>query len=350
MPSLHPAEARRSLLDGSVVALPTDTVPGLAVLQTGPEAGRRLAQEKGYREERPFSLHFSDLQTLQAWAPELPAGLAAWLTLWLPQGVTAVVPTPFLQLPAEWNWPWPKVGLRLVTTPAFRELDLPGPLLMTSINPAGESPLFGPALKAWLEQKGIPFLEGLGSCAEQAASTVVEFDPAPKIRRGEKREGLLKVGMRVLVLCTGNICRSPVGEVLLQRDLRKSWGNPAEQDWQTLGWDVVSAGTFAMPGGPASEHSVAVAQDRGLDLEAHRSQNLEDLWQEPWDLFLGMGQNHLTAVPPGTAADLFDPSHRPVPDPFGGPHQAYETMAAHLEEASAHRVLLWRRWPEGNDA
>src|SRR6478672_949733 len=68
--------------------------------------------------------------------------------------------------------------------------------------------------------------------------------------------------MRILLVCTGNTCRSPLAEVLLRRAL-------AEEKMD--GVVVESAGTGAFGGEPASEGSYLVALENGLDLAAHRA-------------------------------------------------------------------------------
>ena len=334
-----------SLQSGQIVALPTDTVPGLAIRADAPQAFAKLAAMKGYPEPRPFSLHFADLAQVAAIAPDLPPGLAAWLTMNLAQGVTAVLPAEWLALPKAWNWPWPKVGLRLPQNQSFQAAaQVAGcPLLMTSINDANTKPLFGQELQDWLEQKQIPAAAELPTLEAADASAVVEFDPLPQVRRGELPADRLMLGLRILVLCSGNICRSPVGEVMLRAELAAAWG-VSEADLPRLGWEIASAGTFAMPDGPASEHSIEVAAKVGLDLSQHLSANLEDMLDRPWDLFLGMGLNHLAALPESAPMALYDLHGRPVPDPFGGPMLDYQQMCDHLEVATAERIKQWCSW------
>ncbi|MDP7063316.1 MAG: Sua5/YciO/YrdC/YwlC family protein [Planctomycetota bacterium] len=338
-------ELIESLLNGQIVALATDTVPGLAIRADVSDAGAKLAAVKGYEEPRPFSLHFGDLAQVADIAPDLPPGLAAWLTMNLPKGVTAVLPVEWLAMPKAWKWPWPKVGLRWPQNQSFQAAakQVGGPLLMTSINEAQSKPLFGQELITWLTQKGIPAAAELAAQQQASASAVVEFDPLPQLRRGALDAERLILGLRVLVLCSGNICRSPVGEAMLRAELAAAWGI-AEVDLPRLGWEIASAGTFAMPGGPASEHSIEVAAHLGLDLSRHHSANLEDMLSRPWDLFLGMGLNHLAALPEKAPMALYDLHGDPVPDPFGGPLTAYQAMCDHLEQATKERIKQWCSW------
>jgi protein-tyrosine phosphatase len=93
------------------------------------------------------------------------------------------------------------------------------------------------------------------------------------------------MGIEVLVVCTGNICRSPMGEVLLRAHLGVH-GVPAR---------VRSAGTLAWGGG-ATDHAVAVMREHGLDLSGHESRQLDRALVESADLVLGMTRNHVGRV------------------------------------------------------
>ena len=68
----------------------------------------------------------------------------------------------------------------------------------------------------------------------------------------------------ILFVCTGNICRSPMGEALLRHSLTAAGADHP----------VASAGTHAMDGGPATGHGIEVLGDRGIDLTGHLSRHL----------------------------------------------------------------------------
>ncbi|MGI9584350.1 MAG: low molecular weight phosphotyrosine protein phosphatase, partial [Acidimicrobiia bacterium] len=113
---------------------------------------------------------------------------------------------------------------------------------------------------------------------------------------------------RVLFVCTGNICRSPLAEVM------------AADQFKDSGIEFSSAGTIAYGGDPAADNSQIVAEEYGLDLSAHRSRRLTaDL--NP-DLVFGMEQGHLnssrrvfTDLPVGRIRLLDHPNA--IADPYG---------------------------------
>ncbi|HEU4334912.1 MAG TPA: low molecular weight protein arginine phosphatase [Candidatus Eisenbacteria bacterium] len=89
---------------------------------------------------------------------------------------------------------------------------------------------------------------------------------------------------RVLVICTGNTCRSPMAEVILRSVLPSDWGDQVE---------VGSAGTGAADGNPATPFAVATAAAHGLDLRAHRSRALTPRLIREADLILAMEPRHV---------------------------------------------------------
>ena len=89
----------------------------------------------------------------------------------------------------------------------------------------------------------------------------------------------------VLVVCTGNICRSPMGEALLRAHLTDAGVDAT----------VHSAGTLAW-GGAATTTAVAAIRERGLTLDEHESRALTASMIEDADLVLAMTRDHVGRV------------------------------------------------------
>ena len=139
---------------------------------------------------------------------------------------------------------------------------------------------------------------------------------------------------RILLVCTGNICRSPLAEALLRRDLTAR-GFPEIE--------VGSAGTGAWDGAPASEGAYLVGLERGLDLSGHRARLLTRELVEGADLVLTMARHHRARVEElGGEGRVFvlgeyagrDGEDAEVSDPFGGDLDVYRDTCAELEALS----------------
>ena len=128
---------------------------------------------------------------------------------------------------------------------------------------------------------------------------------------------------RVLVVCTGNTCRTPIAEALLRR-LAEEAGIDIE---------VGSAGTHATAGWPAHPESQAIAAEAGLDLSGHQARPLTVELVQWADSVLGMSHGHVARVLAlDDTADVrviteFDPTGQighGVGDPIGWGRRAYE--------------------------
>lgn len=136
---------------------------------------------------------------------------------------------------------------------------------------------------------------------------------------------------RVLFVCTGNICRSPLAEVLLRREIESRGLDDLE---------VMSAGTGAWDGAPASEGAYLVALEHGLDLSSHRARLLAREQVQQADLVLTMARHHRARVQElggddrtfvlGEFAGRTGPEAE-VSDPFGGDLDLYRDTFAELE-------------------
>jgi protein-tyrosine phosphatase len=92
----------------------------------------------------------------------------------------------------------------------------------------------------------------------------------------------------ILVVCTGNVCRSPLAEGFLRAALQGRLGASAPT--------VSSAGTAGWDGSPAMAESVAAAAERGVDISGHQGRALVPDDVDHADLIVGMSAEHRDAV------------------------------------------------------
>ena len=92
----------------------------------------------------------------------------------------------------------------------------------------------------------------------------------------------------VLVVCTGNICRSPLAEGFLRGILDRRFGDAAPK--------VSSAGTAGWEGSPAMAESVQAALERETDISGHLARKLEPSMVEAADLIVCMAGEHREAI------------------------------------------------------
>ncbi|HEX6843881.1 MAG TPA: low molecular weight phosphatase family protein [Actinomycetota bacterium] len=171
----------------------------------------------------------------------------------------------------------------------------------------------------------------------------------------------------ILVVCTGNVCRSPAAEGFLRRELAARFGATAPS--------VSSAGTMGWEGSGATPESVRASAERGVDIAGHRARMLTPAQVTDAGLVVAMARDHvdrILATTPDAADKMFTlkelvrlleelapagspderiaqaaarrasggvpPGDDDVADPLGEPLAVYRAMAAELEDRSRRLV------------
>ncbi|MEO5692121.1 MAG: low molecular weight protein-tyrosine-phosphatase [Usitatibacter sp.] len=149
---------------------------------------------------------------------------------------------------------------------------------------------------------------------------------------------MIKEPVRVLVVCTGNICRSPTGEGVLR--------NLAQKRGLADRIDIRSAGTHDYHvGQPPDSRTVKHAAKRGYDLSSQRAQQVSPRHFQQYDYILAMDRGHLRLLrnmaPANAKAALgmfLEPSAKwegeDVPDPYYGGAEGFEQVLDMVEESA----------------
>jgi protein-tyrosine-phosphatase len=135
----------------------------------------------------------------------------------------------------------------------------------------------------------------------------------------------------ILVVCTANICRSPVVEVLLKDRLAQA----GLDDWK-----VSSAGTWAYEGQKAAEYSELLMSELGHDISNHRSRPIDQQLMVESDLILTMESGHAEALRAEFVKDAYKVHmltemaglNHSVKDPYGGKREDYERMVSEVTQ------------------
>lgn len=141
------------------------------------------------------------------------------------------------------------------------------------------------------------------------------------------RLGIIKMFNTILVVCTGNICRSPIGERLLQKLL------PAKK--------ISSAGVQALKGHDADSAAVRVANKNNLLLTGHKGRQFTADMAMEYDLILAMDKFHLeqiSKIAPEARGKTMLFGHwlnmKEIPDPYRKSDEAFDSVYKLIELAS----------------
>jgi tRNA threonylcarbamoyl adenosine modification protein (Sua5/YciO/YrdC/YwlC family) len=347
--------ARKTLARGGVVAIPTETVYGLAARADLSPALARLRALKERPADEPLTWHVGKADALEEF-PVVTLPVRRLAARYWPGPLTLVLPGVPKGLEEASTGEWTGVRLPGHVSTARLLASVPFPVVATSANRRGEPPMCDADGVAALFEDEIELLLDDGQAPLAQPSSVL------RIGRGcfdLLREGVIGLdalrataGLRIAFACTGNTCRSPMAEglaraLIAERLSVESAHAVSPERIGEFGFDVRSVGLNAMPGAEPSSLAVEVLREQSIDISAHRSRPASIDILSQCDRLYGMTQAHCEGlrlmVPPEQArrVELLDPSGSEIADPIGAGPDTYRRTCGQIHAALKRRAGEW---------
>jgi L-threonylcarbamoyladenylate synthase len=339
------------LARGGLVALPTETVYGIAARADLPKAVVALRELKTRPGDLALTWHVGTRQAIQRFpGVSVPARRLAdryWpgpLTLVLP-GIPAG-----LEAVALDGWTGVRMPAHRATAGILERL--PFPVVLSSANRHGDPPLS----TAEAVVRAFPGAPKLELVIDGGPAALSESSCVLRVGRGRfeiLREGLISLeqlraaaGLHLGFVCTGNTCRSPMAEGLAKKRIADRMETTPER-LAEFGYRIESMGVLAGHGVPAARLAIQVMKEEGVDLGEHRSRAAAARDLASFDNVYCMTAGHREALartlPPGKDRnlELLDPQGRDIPDPIGGTREDYLEALRMIRDAVEARLPAW---------
>ncbi len=324
------SEAAEALKNGKIVALPTETVYGLGANNDLPSAVQRLIRLKNRPKGKPFTVHLADTNDLLGFSLETSRLAGKLVKRYWPGPLTIIV-TPPSGTP---------IGLRVPGNEVTRDIIRASgvPIILPSANPAGTPPAFTAEQVIDFYDNEIELVVNDGKAKIGEPSTVVRVsgDSFSVVRTGiiSEKNIIDTACLKVLFVCTGNSCRSPMAKGILEKLLSVRFScEPSGLPYR--GYLVQSAGFASHQGGKASLNAIRALDKMEIDISDHSAQQVTTGMLENADLVFAMTSAHKSSIWEklrgcDSKVKLIDEKGMDIPDPFGGSESVYSQCASRL--------------------
>ncbi|HEY2411705.1 MAG TPA: Sua5/YciO/YrdC/YwlC family protein [Pirellulaceae bacterium] len=339
----------QALVEGKVVALPTETVYIAAASGLADRAVQRLLALRQGKLDGPATLAVRSVDEVLDYVPRLPrVGQRLARRCW-PGPVTlqladAHPESAIHRLPQRVKEAVVAGGEIRVRVPAHEAVLgvlrlLAGPVVMIGAHRATEeaSVTAQDVIRTLDSEVDVILDDGRCKFAQRSSIVRVDDNGFSVVRQGVFNEMNLKrlASFMIVLVCTGNTCRSPMAEALLKKRVAERLKCKIEE-LDDRGVVVMSAGLSAPPGGRAAAEAIQTMQERKIDLTQHESQPLSERLVKFADCIITMTGGHrdsiLQAWPDAEPrVHLVSRGQGDVADPIGGPIELYRRCAEQLD-------------------
>lgn len=341
--------AVQALVEGQLVAFPTETVYSLAASALDEQAVARLIAAKRRPPSKPLTLAVKSAEDALDFVPRMtPLGMRLARRCW-PGPVTLLMQDAdedslVQHLPPSVQQSVVAAGEVGLRAPAHSSVQqalrlLAGPLVLTGAHREAQAPSLTALEVAAALGEDVQLVLDDGRSRYGQPASIVRVKPRgyELVRAGVVNEQALRrlSSMLVLFVCTGNTCRSPMAEGLC-RKLLAARIDCAPEQLADRGVIVQSAGIAAMSGGRPSPEAVLAMDGYGVNIKQHESQPLTAQLARHADLIFVMTRSHRQAILaewPDTAdrVALLCHDQTDIPDPIGGPPELYQRCADRMK-------------------
>ncbi|MBD3264354.1 MAG: threonylcarbamoyl-AMP synthase [Candidatus Omnitrophica bacterium] len=253
--------------EGTVI-VPTETVYGIAGLAGNKKVEEKLYAIKKRPRNKPFSLALAGIEdaVYKYFAPLSPFGYRL-IENFCPGPLTIIY----------YDKKYENIGVRVPSHEVTRQIlkELARPLYLPSANLSGAEDAAGVDEIETEVKEAVDLVVDSGRCGYAKSSTIIDLTASPfKILR----EGVVSqrdvvdvfVKKRIIFVCTGNSCRSPLAEFLLKKYISE------DEAYLKDRYEVVSAGLSALEGAEPAPEILEILDKEGIDARSFRSSRLNN--------------------------------------------------------------------------